>query len=35
MIYEKIHLKEQFAFRGVNDADPTLELYLPYNLSEM
>ena len=35
MIYEKIHLKEQFAFLGVNDADPTLELYLPYNLSEM
>ena len=35
MIYEKIHLKEHFDFLGANDADPTLELYLPRNLSEM
>lgn len=35
MKYEKIHLKQQFSFLDVNDADPILELYLPYNMSEM
>ena len=36
MVYEKIHLKEYFAFLGEDNADPTLEIYLPYyNMSEM
>lgn len=35
MIYEKLHLKDYFGFLGENGADPTLEVYLPYNMSEM
>ena len=35
MKYEKLHLKEHFAFLGNKGADATLELYLPYNMSEM
>ena len=35
MIYEKLHLKDYFEFLGENGADPTLEIYLPYNMTEM
>ncbi len=35
MIYEKLHLKNYFEFLGENGADPTLEIYLPYNMTEM
>lgn len=35
MIYEKIHLKDYYPFLGENSADPTVEIYLPYNMSEM
>ena len=35
MTYDVLHLKEQFPFLGENGADPTLTLYLPYNLREM
>ncbi|MBQ8599425.1 MAG: alpha/beta hydrolase, partial [Oscillospiraceae bacterium] len=35
MIYEKLHLNELFPQLGQSNADPTLELYLPYNMSEM
>lgn len=35
MKYEKIHLKEVYPFLGENGADPLLELYLPYNMTEM
>lgn len=35
MKYEKLHLKDYFEFLGNNNADPTLELYLPYNLVEI
>lgn len=35
MTYEKVHLNQIFPQLGLNCADPTLELYLPYNMSEM
>ncbi len=35
MIYEKLHLKDCFSFLGKNGNDPTLEIYLPYNMTEM
>lgn len=35
MIYEKLHLKDYYTNLGNNGADPTLELYLPYNMTEM
>lgn len=35
MKYEKIHLKNMFPFLAENGCDPTLEVYLPYNMSEM
>ncbi len=35
MKYEKLHLKEYYDFLGQNDADPVLEIYLPYNMTEM
>ena len=35
MIHEKLHLKDYFSFLGENGADPTLEIYLPYNMPEM
>ena len=35
MRYEVIHLKDHFPFLGANGCDPTLELYLPYNMTEM
>lgn len=35
MKYEKIHLKDYFPFLGENNCDPTVEIYLPYNMTEM
>ncbi len=35
MIHEIIHLKDYFAFLGNDGCDPTVEIYLPYNMSEM
>ena len=35
MIYEKINLKDHFEFLGADGKNPTLELFLPYNLKEM
>ena len=35
MRYEKIYLKDHFPFLGENGCDPTVELYLPYNMTEM
>lgn len=35
MVHEKLHLKDYFEFLGENGADPTLEIYLPYNMTEM
>ena len=35
MTYDVLHLKEQFPLLGENGADPTLTMYLPYNLREM
>ncbi len=35
MTYEKLHLKDYFPKLGDNDCNPTVEIYLPYNMSEM
>jgi len=35
MQYQKIHLKDRFPFLGENGCDPVLEIYLPYNMTEM
>lgn len=35
MKYQLIHLKDYFEFLGKDNADPTVELYLPYNMTEM
>lgn len=35
MVNEKLHLKDYFSFLGENGNDPTLEIYLPYNMKEM
>lgn len=35
MRYERIELKKYFDFLGNNGANPTLDLYLPYNMVEM
>ncbi len=35
MIYEKLHLKDYFPVLSQNGADPTVEIYLPYNMTEM
>ena len=35
MVYEKIHLKAHYPFLGEDGKDPVLELYLPYNMTEM
>ena len=35
MKYERLHLKDYYDFLGSNGADPTLELYLPFNMTEM
>lgn len=35
MKYEKLFLKDSYSFLGENGANPTLEIYLPYNMTEM
>lgn len=35
MKYEKLHLKDYYAFLGDDGKDPVLEIYLPYNMTEM
>lgn len=35
MQYQKLELKDYFPFLGENQANPTLEVYLPYNMAEM
>lgn len=35
MIYDVIRLKDCFAFLGEEGRDPSLEIYLPYNMTEM
>ncbi len=35
MKHNVIHLKDFYPFLGENGCDPTVELYLPYNMSEM
>lgn len=35
MHYQRIHLKEHFPFLGENGCDPTVDVYLPYNMTEM
>ncbi len=35
MTYDKIELKNYFSFLGKDDRNPTLEMFLPYNLKEM
>lgn len=35
MQHERIELKNYFGFLGENGADPTLDIYLPYNMVEM
>ena len=35
MRYEILHLKDSFPFLGENGCDPTLEIYLPQNMTEM
>lgn len=35
MRYEKVFLKEHYPFLGEDGKDPVLELYLPYNMTQM
>lgn len=35
MKHEVLHLKDRFPFLGENGCDPTLTIYLPFNLTEM
>lgn len=35
MRHDCIHLKEHYKFLGANGADPTLNYYLPFNMTEM
>ena len=35
MRYERLHLKDYYGFLGANGADPTLEYYLPFNMTEI
>ena len=35
MTHEIIHLKDKYPFLGENGCDPTVEIYLPYNMTEM
>ena len=35
MKYDLLHLKDYFPFLGDAGCDPTLEIYLPYNMTEM
>ena len=32
---KRLHLKDNYEFLGANGADPTLDLYLPFNMTEM
>lgn len=35
MKHEVLHLKDYYAFLGNDGCDPTVEMYLPYNMTEM
>lgn len=35
MKYEVLHLKDYYPFLGEDGCDPTVEIYLPYNMTEM
>lgn len=35
MKYEVLHLKDYYPFLGEDNCDPTVEAYLPYNMTEM
>lgn len=35
MVHKTLELKSYFEFLGKNDANPTLDIYLPYNMVEM
>ena len=35
MKHEVLHLKDYYPFLGENNCDPTVEAYLPYNMTEM
>ena len=35
MVYKKLELKDYFSFLGEGGRNPTLEIYLPYNMVEM
>ena len=35
MKYEVLHLKDYYPFLGEDNCDPTVEMYLPYNMTEM
>ena len=35
MKHDILHLKDEFPFLGNDNRDPTLEIYLPYNMKEM
>ena len=35
MKYEVLHLKDYYPFLGGDGCDPTVEIYLPYNMTEM
>lgn len=35
MKYEVLHLKDYYPFLGEDGCDPTVEVYLPYNMTEM
>ena len=35
MKHEILHLKDHFAFLGADGCDPTVEMYLPFNMTEM
>ena len=32
---ETLHLKDAYPFLGENGCDPTVDIYLPYNMTEM
>ena len=35
MKYEVLHLKDYYPFLGEDGCDPTVEVYLPFNMTEM
>ena len=35
MKHKIIHLKDYYSFLGEDGCDPTVEIYLPYNMTEM